>query len=378
MTFKVPFFLHDLGQEEIDAVAAAIRHPILTTGETVDRFEKRLADYLGCRHVLGVTSCTGAMHLSLLALGVGPGDEVITTPMTFIATSTAILEAGARPVFVDVEPETGNIDVERIVAAITPRTRAILPVHLYGRMCHMTALREIAERHGLFIVEDAAHCLEGHDQGLRPAAVGQTACFSFYATKNITCGEGGALATNDTELYQKLKLLRHHGMTKTGAERTEKGYQHWDMALMGWKYNMSNIEAAILLPQMDRVERKLLRRRELTDRYRAQMADLPGVRPLAATAPGSVHAHHLFPVLVEGMERDRFVQALQGLGISVMVNYRPVHLTHYFSQTFGFRPGQFPVAERIGETVVSLPLYPTMADADIDAVVQAMREVLSV
>ncbi len=378
MTFKVPFFLHDLGQEEIDAVAAAIRHPILTTGETVDRFEKRLADYLGCRHVLGVTSCTGAMHLSLLALGVGPGDEVITTPMTFIATSTAILEAGARPVFVDVEPETGNIDVERIVAAITPRTRAILPVHLYGRMCHMTALREIAERHGLFIVEDAAHCLEGHDQGLRPAAVGQTACFSFYATKNITCGEGGALATNDTELYQKLKLLRHHGMTKTGAERTEKGYQHWDMALMGWKYNMSNIEAAILLPQMDRVERKLLRRRELTDRYRAQMADLPGVRPLAATAPGSVHAHHLFPVLVEGMERDRFVQALQGLGVSVMVNYRPVHLTHYFSQTFGFRPGQFPVAERIGETVVSLPLYPTMADADIDAVVQAMREVLSV
>ena len=378
MTFKVPFFLHDLGQEEIDAVAAAIRHPILTTGETVDRFEKRLADYLGCRHVLGVTSCTGAMHLSLLALGVGPGDEVITTPMTFIATSTAILEAGARPVFVDVEPETGNMDVERIVAAITPRTRAILPVHLYGRMCHMTALREIAERHGLFIVEDAAHCLEGHDQGLRPAAVGQTACFSFYATKNITCGEGGALATNDTELYQKLKLLRHHGMTKTGAERTEKGYQHWDMALMGWKYNMSNIEAAILLPQMDRVERKLLRRRELTDRYRAQMADLPGVRPLAATAPGSVHAHHLFPVLVEGMERDRFVQALQGLGVSVMVNYRPVHLTHYFSQTFGFRPGQFPVAERIGETVVSLPLYPTMADADIDAVVQAMREVLSV
>ncbi|MBF0098450.1 MAG: DegT/DnrJ/EryC1/StrS family aminotransferase [Magnetococcales bacterium] len=377
MRFKVAFFRHDLGQEEIDAVAAALRHPVLTTGETVERFERRLADYLGCRHALAVTSCTGAMHLSLLALGIGPGDEVITTPMTFIATTTAILEAGAKPVFIDVEPETGNMDVARIEAAITPRTKAILPVHLYGRMCDMVAMRAVAERHGLAIVEDAAHCLEGQDRGIRPGGASQTACFSFYATKNITCGEGGALATNDTALYQKLKLLRLHGMDRTGAERTVKGYQHWDMVLMGWKYNMSNIDAAILLPQMERVERNLQRRRQLTDRYRALLQPVAGVTVLPPVAPESVHAHHLFPILVQGMERDQLVQALQSQGISVMVNYRPVHLTRYFAETFGFAAGDFPIAERIGDTVLSLPLYPTMPDADVEIVAQSIAALLA-
>ncbi|MEO5349408.1 MAG: DegT/DnrJ/EryC1/StrS family aminotransferase [Magnetococcus sp. YQC-3] len=377
MNFKVPFFLHDLGQEEIDAVSLAIRHPVLTTGETVARFESVLADYLGCRHALAVTSCTGAMHMSLLALGIGPGDEVITTPMTFIATSTAILEAGARPVFVDVEPESGNIDIDRIAAAITPRTRAILPVHLYGRLCDMGGMRALAERHGLAIVEDAAHCLEGQYQGIRPGGASQTACFSFYATKNITCGEGGALVTNDTALYETLKLLRLHGMNKSGAERTVKGYQHWDMTLMGWKYNMSNIEAAILLPQMERLERNLQRRRLLAERYRAGLAEVGGIRLFSATPPGAVHAHHLFPVLVEGVDRDHFVRTLQEQGISTMVNYRPVHLTQYFSETFGFHPGQFPIAEGIGERVVSLPLYPRMTDAEVDMVLQAIRQLMA-
>ena len=376
MNFKVPFFQHDLGQAEIDSVAQAIRHPVLTTGETVAQFEKRLADYLGCRHLLAVTSCTGAMHLSLLGLGIGPGDEVITTPMTFVATSTAILEAGAQPVFVDVEADSGNIDIQQIAAAITPRSKAILPVHLYGRLCDMVAMRALADQHGLAIIEDAAHCLEGHLNGVRPAAVSQTACFSFYATKNITCGEGGALATNDTELYQKLRLLRLHGMTKTGAERTVKGYQNWDMTLMGWKYNMSNIEAAILLPQMDRLEANLQRRRLLVQHYRAHLADLPGLRLFAEMPGDSVHAHHLFPVQMEAMSQNSFVRALQAQGISAMVHYRPVHLTQYFSETFGFHAGQFPIAERIGETVVSLPLYPTMAMADVDSVVQAIQQVL--
>ena len=377
MNFKVPFFQHDLGQEEIDAVSQAIRHPVLTTGETVARFEQVLADYLGCRHTLAVTSCTGAMHLSLLALGIGPGDEVITTPMTFIATSTAILEAGARPVFADVDPNDGTMDVAQIEKVITPRSKAILPVHLYGLMCDMTALRNLAEHKGLSIIEDAAHCLEGKRDGHRPAAASDTACFSFYATKNITCGEGGALATNNTEMYQQLKLLRLHGMTKMGAERAEKGYQHWDMTLMGWKYNMSNIEAAILLPQMNRLERNLERRTTLANRYRDQLASISGLRLFPPTPDGTTHAHHLFPVLVEGMPRDDFVLALQGLGISTMVNYRPVHLTHYFSQTFGYRPGDFPIAERIGETVVSLPIFPKMQDLDVDIVVSAIQQVLT-
>ncbi|MBF0214502.1 MAG: DegT/DnrJ/EryC1/StrS family aminotransferase [Magnetococcales bacterium] len=375
--FKVPFFLHDLGQAEIDAVSEAIRHPVLTTGETVARFEARLAEYLGCRHVLATTSCTGALHLSLLALGIGAGDEVITTPMTFIATATAILESGARPVFVDVEPETGNLDVQRVAEAITPRTRAILPVHLYGRMCDMAALSALARERGLAIIEDAAHCLEGTAGTIRPASLGDTACFSFYATKNITCGEGGALAFNNSGLYQKLRLLRLHGMTRTGAERAQQGYQHWDMTLMGWKYNMSNIEAAILLPQMDRLERNLTRRIELVNRYRAGLRDLPGVRMLVNLEPEMRHACHLFPVLIDAMPRDACVAALHEAGISVMVNYRPVHLTRYFSETCAYKRGDFPIAEQIGDRVISLPLYPRMRDADVDLVVEALRNTLA-
>lgn len=374
--FKVPFFLHDLGQEEIDSVAEALRNPVLTTGETVALFEQRLADFLGCRHVLATTSCTGAIHLSLLALGIGSGDEVITTPMTFIATATAIIESGARPVFVDVEPETGNLDVNRVEDAITPRTRAILPVHLYGRLCHMASLKDVAKKYHLAIVEDAAHCLEGSTGDIRPATLGDTACFSFYATKNITCGEGGAVAFNDTNLYETLRLLRLHGMTRTGAERAKQGYQHWDMTLMGWKYNMSNIEAAILLPQMARLKQNLVRRETLASRYQAGLRGIPGIRVLATSTPGSQHAYHLYPILVESMPRDDFIAALHAEGISVMVNYRPVHLTGYFSSTYRYKRGDFPIAEAIGDHVVSLPLYPKMQDADVDLVVEAIQKIL--
>src|SRR5713101_3919206 len=221
----IPFFRHDLGRAELDAVAEVLASPVLTTGETVSRFERCFADYLGCRCAVAVTSCTGALHLSMLALGIGPGDEVITTPMTFIATATAILEAGAAPVFVDVEPNSGNLDVSGIEAAITQRTRAIIPVHLYGQMCDMRAMRKIADRHGLYIIEDAAHCVEGDRDGIRPGQLGDTACFSFYATKSLTCGEGGAVVTNHETLAAKLRALRLHGMTKAAADRAREGYR---------------------------------------------------------------------------------------------------------------------------------------------------------
>ena len=216
---RVPFFMHDLGRAELDAVAEVLAGPILTTGEWVARFERRFADYLGVRHCVAVTSCTGALHISLLALGLGPGDEVITTPMTFIATATSIIEAGAKPVFVDAEPETGNLDASKVEAAITERTRAIMPVHLYGQMCDMRRLREIADRHNLSIVEDAAHCVEGSRDGAKTGRLGDTACYSFYATKNLTCGEGGAVVTNDDALAERLRLLRLHGINKDANDR---------------------------------------------------------------------------------------------------------------------------------------------------------------
>ena len=372
---SIPFYRHDLGEPELEAVRKVLAGPILTTGEVVESFERRFAAYLGVPHALAVTSCTGALHLSLLALGIGPGDEVITAPMTFIASSTAILEAGAKPVFVDVESQTGNVDATKIKAAITPRTRAILPVHLYGQMCDMVTIRKIADQHGLYVIEDAAHCLEGIRDGVKPGELGDTACFSFYATKNLTCGEGGALVTKDRELADKLRLLRLHGMTKTAADRHREGYQHWDMTVLGWKYNMDNIHAALLLPQMDRIEQNWSKRDAVARLYEGLLADCPGLS-VPKTHPHVRHARHLFPVFVEGGGRDAIIQGFQQDGIGSVVNYRAIHLLSYFRDTFGFRVGDFPNAEQIGDRVVSLPFYPAMTEDQVTHVAATLKRLL--
>jgi dTDP-4-amino-4,6-dideoxygalactose transaminase len=372
---SIPFFMHDLGEPEIEAVRRVLAGPILTTGETVATFERRFADYLGRRHALAVTSCTGALHLSLLALGIGAGDEVITTPMTFIATSTAIIEAGAKPVFVDVEPDTGNLNASLIEAAITPRTKAIIPVHLYGQMCDMRAIRKVADKHGLFVIEDAAHCVEGMRDGIRPGELGDTACFSFYATKTLTCGEGGALVTDRDALVEKLRLLHHHGMTKTAADRHREGYQHWDMTVLGWKYNMDNIHAALLLPQLERLEENWHRRETVAQWYVQRLKECSGLS-LISSKPDVRHARHLFPVWIGNGRRDGIIQGLQREGIGVVVNYRAIHLLTYFRETFGFRVGVFPHAERIGNETMSLPFYPAMSEKQVVVVTETLTRLL--
>jgi dTDP-4-amino-4,6-dideoxygalactose transaminase len=369
---SVPFFCHDLGQAELDAIAGVFAGPILTTGDVVATFEDRFAAYLGRRHALAVTSCTGALHMSLLACGVNIGDEVITTPQTFIATATAIIEAGARPVFVDVEPTTGNIDADRIEAAITPRTKAIMPVHLYGQMADMRRIRQVADRHGLFVVEDAAHCIEGERDGIKPGQLGDTACFSFYATKNITCGEGGAVVTDNSTIAAALRQLRLHGMTKNAADRNREGYQHWDMVGFGWKYNLDNIHAAILLPQLDRIDSNWEARRMRAERYERRLRDIPGVA-CPATVDNSRHAHHLFVAWFDPSVRDAMISHLQGCGIAVMVNYRAIHLLTYFREQLKYSPGAFPHAERIGDATISLPFYPAMPLEHVDVVCDAVR-----
>lgn len=367
--------MHDLGKAELNAVAEVLANPILTTGAWVERFERSFADYLKVRNAVGLTSCTGGLHLALLALGIGPGDEVITTPMTFIATATAIMEAGARPVFIDVEPETGNLDAGKIEAAITEHTRAIMPVHLYGQMCDMRAVRKIADSYGLKVIEDAAHCVEGTRDGVRTGELGDAACYSFYATKNLTCGEGGALVTNDDELAAQIKLLRLHGMNKNANDRHREGYKHWDMTAMGWKYNMDNIQAALLLPQMDRLDENWRKRRELAEYYEKQLWDIPGLsRP--KTLPQVEHAWHLFPVWIGEGKRDHVVSELQRAGVGVMVNYRAIHLLTFFKDTFNFKPGDFPVAESIGDASLSLPFYPSMPLEHVDRVVEVLRDSL--
>jgi len=373
---RIPFFRHDLGKAELDSIAEVLAQPILTTGSFVEEFERRLAAFLDVQHVVAVTSCTGAMHMSLLALDIGPGDEVITTPMTFIATATAILEAGAKPVFVEVQDDTGNMDPAGIEAAITPRTKAIMPVHLYGLMVDMVELKRIADRYGLAIVEDAAHCLEGRREAARPASHSQAACFSFYATKNLTCGEGGAVATNDRALAEKLRVLRLHGMTKTAFDRHREGYKHWDMTALGWKYNMSNIEAAVLLPQFARIDRKLAQRHALAERYADRLKNLPDVRVPALSAGNSTHCHHVFSIWVGNGRRDEVLARLQEADVEVVVNYRPVHLTSYFREKFGFKENDFPIAERIGDECLSLPFFPGMPLEMVDAVVERLGHII--
>jgi dTDP-4-amino-4,6-dideoxygalactose transaminase len=372
MDWKIPYFRHDLGRPELESLASVLEGEILTSGEAVAKFEKRFSAYLARRHAIATTSCTGALHMALIALDIGPGDEVITTPMSFIATATAILESGATPVFVDVEPDTGNLDVGLIESAITPRTKAILPVHLYGLMCDMRSLRKIAGRHGLRLIEDSAHCIEGTRDGIRPGELSDAACFSFYATKNLTCGEGGAVVVNDDALAKRLRLLRLHGMTRTAEQSARMGYQHWDMVTLGWKYNMSNIEAALLLPQFDRLKAKLERRHALAERYTRAFARMHGIR-LPSSRPDSVHARHLYTVWCEGLPRDELITHLHHEGIGAVVNYRPIHLMSYFVRRYGYHRGDFPVAERIGEGTISLPFYPDMPLHHVDAVVEAIR-----
>lgn len=373
--WKVPFFRHDLGEPEIRAIADVFAGPILTTGDTVKQFEARFATLLGCRHVLGVTSCTGALHMAMTALGIGPGDEVVTTPMSFIATSTAVLEAGATPVFVDVERDTGNLDAELVEAAITPRTKAILPVHLYGLMCDMVRLKEIADRHGLHIIEDGAHCIEGERDGVRPGQNSAAACFSFYATKNLTCGEGGAIITNDENLSQMFRLLSQHGMNKIANDRHREGYAPWDMVMFGWKYNMSNIQAAILLPQFERVEENLRRRRDLANQYHRTLAGIEGLK-IPNSRSNAGHARHLYTVWIENGRRDTVLSKLKAGGIECVVNYRPIHMMSYFRDRYGFKAGAFPNAERIGEETLSLPFYPTMPDEFVGVVADAIADAL--
>jgi UDP-4-amino-4-deoxy-L-arabinose-oxoglutarate aminotransferase len=372
---KVEFYCHALQEEDIAAVAEVLRSVFLTTGPKTGAFEKAFAEYLGVKHVIGVTSCTAGLHLSMQALDIGPGDEVITTPMTFIATANTILHCGAKPVFVDVEPATGNIDIDRIAAAITERTKAVMPVHLYGLMADMRKLDALCKQHNLYILEDAAHAAEAVRDGARPGTLGTTCSFSFYATKNMTCGEGGAISTNDPALNEKLRWLRLHGMSKSAADRYTGTYQHWDMIGLGFKANLNDIQAALLLGQLPRLEAQLQRREEIARRYETAFCKMQNVR-FPRVVPGAVSARHLSTIWVPPERRDEILVALQNRGIGVAVNFRAIHLLTYYRENFGFKPGDFPIAERIGNSTITLPLYPGLSDESVDTVIAAVQEVV--
>ena len=373
---KVDFYQHNLDESDIARLAEVCRGLFLTTGQQTKQFEDAFAAYLGARHAVGVTSCTAAIHLALLAVGVGPGDEVITTPMTFAATSNCVFYTGATPVFVDVDPATGLIDPDAVARALTPRTRAIIPVHLYGLMADMRRLKSVADRTGVALVEDCAHAIESSRDGVRPGQLSQASCFSFYATKNITSGEGGAVVTNDEQVAQKVRILRQHGMSASAADRYGGAYRHWDLETLGWKYNMTNLQAAMLTGQLARIEDLWARRERVARRYEEGFRGVAGLRFPAVTA-GAKSARHLFTIWVAPARRDAVLARLQARGIGVAVNYRAVHLLSYYRERFGFARGMFPAAEQIGDSTVTLPLYPKLTDEQIDYVIAEVRAAIA-
>lgn len=373
---KVEFFRHSIGEEEKARVGKVLDSLFLTTGDEVEEFEKSLASYLGLPWTVAVTSCTAAMQLALLAEGIGPGDEVITTPLTFIGSANAVLMAGATPVLADVDRETANIDPAAIEEAVTPKTKAILPVHLYGQMCDMEAIRAVADRHGLVIVEDAAHSLEAEWNGRKPGHYGDYACFSFYATKNITSGEGGAISVRGEEKQRLLRQLRLHGFDQNAMERYTGYFEQYDVKLFGWKYNMDNIHAAILIEQMRKLEAMLERRREIYRIYHEAFSAMEGIE-LHHIRPEATHACHLLTLLVERGRRDGILSAIQARGVGMSINFHPLHLMTYYRERYGYRPGMFPAAEEIGSRTITIPFYPGLTREEIDYVIETVGEVVS-
>lgn len=367
---KVEFYRHSLDETDIANVVKVLNSVFLTTGPVTEEFERKFAAYTGVPHVVALNSCTSAMQLALMGLGVGPGDEVITTAMTFIASATCVEHAGAKPVLVDVDPGTGCIDPAAVEAAITPRTKAILPVHIYGVMCDMRALRDIADKKNLFIIEDCAHCIEGERDGVRPGQLSDAACYSFYATKNLACGEGGAVATRHEELAKQVKLLSLHGMSKNAAGRYHGSYQHWDMLTLGWKCNLDDIHSALIVSQIDRLDSLWARRHEIFNRYERAFEGSSVARPSVIGKSG----HHLYTIWSDPARRDELLHTLQQNGIGVAVNFRAIHLLTYFRDTFGYKPGVFPKAEALGNKTISLPFYPKMRDDEVDYVAEQVLE----
>lgn len=370
-----------IGEEEIDEVVATLRSGWLGTGPKVRRFEEAFARYKGVDPgcVAAVNSCTAALHVSLIASGVGPGDEVITTPLTFCATVNAIIHAGATPVLADIDPDTLNLDPEAARARITPRTRAIVPVHFAGRACEMDALMELAREHELVVIEDCAHAIETEYHGTKAGTFGDFGCFSFYVTKNVVTGEGGMVIARDPVAAGRVRTLALHGMDRDAWKRfSDDGYKHYYVIECGFKYNMMDIQAAIGLHQLEKVESHWLRRAEIWQRYQAAFATLPVQSP-SATPTDTRHALHLYTLLIDSeapLTRDGFLEAMTREKIGVGVHYLCLAEHPFYQQRYGWRPEDYPVATQAGRRTVSLPLGPNLEDEDVEDVISSVQSLL--
>lgn len=367
-------------QEEIDEVVATLRSGWIGTGPRVARFQRAFAEYKRVPAAAAVGSCTAALHLSLLAAGIGPGDEVIAPALTFCSTVNAVLHVGARPVLADVQDGSLNLDPDRFAAAITERTRAVIPVHLAGRACDMDAILNIASRHGLKVIEDCAHAIETEHRGRPAGTMGDFGCFSFYVTKNVVTGEGGMVVARNPETLDRIRVLALHGLSGDAWKRySDDGFKHYQVVECGYKYNMTDLQAALGLPQLARVEANWQRRRAVWGTYQRQLTGLPLALP-AEPDSGNRHAYHLYQVRIDpkraGLSRDEFLSRMTAQGIGVGVHYLGLPEHPYYQQTLGWRPEEYSVATRIGRETVSLPLSAKLSDTDVADVIEAVRRVL--
>ena len=378
----LPFALPEIGEEEIAAVTEALRSGWVTTGPKARQFENDFAAFLGGDvEAIAVNSATAGLHLGLEALGVGPGDEVITTTHTFTATAEVIRYLGADPVFVDVDPVTLCIDVGAVELAITSKTKAIIPVHFAGRAADMDSLLAVAAKHGLKVMEDAAHALPTTCGGRLVGTLGSdVTVFSFYANKTITTGEGGMLVTRDPEIAKRVRIMRLHGISRDAFDRFTANVPSWyyEVVAPGFKYNMTDIAASMGIHQLKKAERFQERRAQIAAMYDEALRDLPIVRPPQPEA-GDRHSWHLYVIRLGdsvAMARDKFVERMFELGIGCSVHYIPLHLQPYWRDTYGLRPEMFPASQHIFERTLSLPMYSAMTDVDTLRVVNAVNQVL--
>lgn len=370
----------DLREAEIQEVVECLRSGWIGTGPRVGRFEEAFRDYVGAKHALALSSCTAGLHLGLIALGVKPEDEVIVPSMTFVATANSVVHVGATPVLVDCEPGTMLIDLDAVEAAITEKTKVVVPVHFAGRAVDMDRLIAITKPRGIKILEDAAHAIETIYQGRKIGTIGDATAFSFYVTKNVITGEGGMVTTDDPEVAAWIKVAGLHGMSKDAWKRySDEGFRHYEVVTPGFKYNMMDMQAAIGLHQLARVEENWSRRHALWARYHAALADLP-LRLPPPVRPGDRHAYHLFIVEVElerlRWTRDQVMQALHAENIGCGIHYRAVHLHPYYRERFELRPEQLPVSAAISERTLSLPFSTRLSEQDIEDVFAALHKVL--
>jgi dTDP-4-amino-4,6-dideoxygalactose transaminase len=378
---QIPFFAPCIGEGEIASVVETLRSGWLTTGPKVRQFEQEFAEFIGVRHALATSSATSALHLALEAAGVGRDDEVLLPTMTFASTGEVVVHLGARPVLVDCRPDTLNMDADSLAEKITPRTKAVIPVHYGGQPCQMDPILQVARQHGLTVIEDAAHALPARYGDRMIGSIGDATCFSFYANKTITTGEGGMVTTDRDDLAERMRIMTLHGISKDAWKRfSAEGSWYYEIHAPGYKFNMTDMAASLGIHQLARCEEFSERRNRIAARYDEAFAEIPEVTPVAVEY-NIGHARHLYVVLLElprlTIDRNEFINQLNAAGIGTSVHYMPLHMHPYYRNTFEYEPDDFPVARAAYERMLSLPIYPKMSEADVQHVVGTVEKIAS-